>query len=84
MISLPDNAHVMPPLVVENESDMLLAITSAGRMLMFPVSDLPELSKGKGNKIINIPSAEAAKVKMARASLHSAAAEHADHSCRQA
>ncbi|EPF6065482.1 TPA: DNA topoisomerase IV subunit A [Enterobacter cloacae] len=61
LISLPDNAHVMPPLVVENESDMLLAITSAGRMLMFPVSDLPELSKGKGNKIINIPSAEAAK-----------------------
>ena len=51
----------MTPLVIENESDMLLAITSAGRMLMFPVSDLPELSKGKGNKIINIPSAEAAK-----------------------
>jgi topoisomerase-4 subunit A len=47
--------------VIENESDMLLAITTAGRMLMFPVSDLPELSKGKGNKIINIPSAEAAK-----------------------
>jgi topoisomerase-4 subunit A len=61
LISLPDNAHVMPPLVIENESDMLLAITTAGRMLMFPVSDLPELSKGKGNKIINIPSAEAAK-----------------------
>jgi topoisomerase-4 subunit A len=51
----------MAPLVIENESDMLLAITTAGRMLMFPVSDLPELSKGKGNKIINIPSAEAAK-----------------------
>ena len=61
LISLPDNAHVMPPLVVENDSDMLLAITAAGRMLMFPVSDLPELSKGKGNKIISIPSAEAAK-----------------------
>ncbi len=61
LISLPDNAHVMPPLIVENESDMLLAISQAGRMLMFPVSDLPELSKGKGNKIINIPSAEAAK-----------------------
>ena len=61
LISLPDNAHVMPPLIIENESDMLLAITAAGRMLMFPVSDLPELSKGKGNKIISIPSAEAAK-----------------------
>ena len=60
LISLPDNAHVMPPLVIEDESDMLLAITAAGRMLMFPVSDLPQLSKGKGNKIINIPSAEAA------------------------
>lgn len=50
----------MPPLVIEDESDMLLAITAAGRMLMFPVSDLPQLSKGKGNKIISIPSAEAA------------------------
>lgn len=40
---------------------MLLAITQAGRMLMFPVDSLPQLSKGKGNKIINIPSAEAAK-----------------------
>lgn len=31
---------------------------------MFPVSDLPQLSKGKGNKIINIPSAEAARGEM--------------------
>lgn len=60
LITLPDNAHVMPPLVIEDESDMLLAITAAGRMLMFPVSDLPQLSKGKGNKIISIPAAEAA------------------------
>ena len=26
-------------------------------MLMFPLSELPELAKGKGNKIINIPTA---------------------------
>jgi topoisomerase-4 subunit A len=61
LITLPDNAQVMPPLVIEDESDMLLAITQAGRMLMFPLSDLPQLSKGKGNKIIGIPSADAAK-----------------------
>ncbi|MGQ7149517.1 DJ-1/PfpI family protein [Escherichia coli] len=61
LITLPENAHVMPPVVIEDASDMLLAITQAGRMLMFPVSDLPQLSKGKGNKIINIPSAEAAR-----------------------
>jgi len=68
LISLPDNARVMAPLVIENESDMLLAISitsgaitrAAGRMLMFPLSDLPQLSKGKGNKIINISAAEAA------------------------
>ena len=28
-------------------------------MLLFPLRDLPSLSKGKGNKIINIPSAKA-------------------------
>ena len=61
LITLPENARVMQPVVIEDETDMLLAITQAGRMLMFPVSDLPQLSKGKGNKIINIPSAEAAK-----------------------
>jgi len=60
LISLPENARVMTPLVIENESDMLLAISAAGRMLMFPLSDLPQLSKGKGNKIINIPTADAA------------------------
>lgn len=60
MITLPENAQVMPPAVIEDETDTLLAITRAGRMLMFPVSDLPQLSKGKGNKIIGIPSADAA------------------------
>ncbi|SQA99428.1 DNA topoisomerase 4 subunit A [Cedecea neteri] len=61
LISLPDNARVLAPLEIHSADDMLLAITAAGRMLMFPVSDLPELSKGKGNKIISIPAAEAAK-----------------------
>ena len=36
-----------------------MAITTEGRMLVFPVKNLPVLSKGKGNKIINIPSAKA-------------------------
>ncbi|NDJ56330.1 DNA topoisomerase IV subunit A [Enterobacteriaceae bacterium 4M9] len=60
LISLPENARVLPPLEIHNDDDMLLAITAAGRMLMFPVGELPQLSKGKGNKIISIPSAEAA------------------------
>ncbi|EQC00650.1 DNA topoisomerase IV subunit A [Photorhabdus temperata] len=58
LITLPEKAGVMTPLEINNaQDDMLLAITSAGRMLMFPVADLPQLSKGKGNKIISVQSA---------------------------
>lgn len=61
LINLPDNAKILAPIELNNEQeDMLLAITKAGRMLMFPVADLPQLSKGKGNKIINITGAQAA------------------------
>ncbi|KEY59597.1 DNA topoisomerase IV subunit A [Serratia sp. DD3] len=60
MITLPDNASVLPPMVINSDDDMLLSISTAGRMLLFPVADLPQLSKGKGNKIISIPAAQAA------------------------
>lgn len=61
LITLPNNSKVLAPLEVNNEQqDLLLAITNAGRMLIFPVSDLPQLSKGKGNKIINIAAAQSA------------------------
>ncbi|MBP6122989.1 MULTISPECIES: DNA topoisomerase IV subunit A [Providencia] len=61
LISLPENAKVLAPIELHNEQeDLLLAITKAGRMLIFPVADLPQLSKGKGNKIINITGAQAA------------------------
>lgn len=60
LISLPDNARVLAPLDVNSEEDLLLTITAAGRMLLFPVGDLPQLSKGKGNKIISISAAQAA------------------------
>ncbi len=59
LISLPENARVLPPLSLQENKNLLVALTSAGRMLIFPVQDLPELSKGKGNKIISIPAANA-------------------------
>jgi topoisomerase-4 subunit A len=60
LLTLPPNAKVLPPQPINNlETDSVLAITSEGRMLIFPVKDLPELAKGKGNKIINIASARA-------------------------
>jgi topoisomerase-4 subunit A len=61
LLSLPGNAKVMPPLKVNDQEDaMLLVVTEVGRLLLFPVGDLPQLSKGKGNKIISIAAADAA------------------------
>lgn len=59
LISLPENARVLPPLKLTNETALLVALTSAGRMLIFPAKDLPSLAKGKGNKIVTIPAANA-------------------------
>ncbi|MDO6473829.1 DNA topoisomerase IV subunit A [Alteromonas sp. 1_MG-2023] len=59
-LSLPSAAKVITPQRVNDiESDWCLAISNEGRMLLFPLRDLPSLAKGKGNKIINIPSAKA-------------------------
>jgi len=43
--------------VAEYEDCYVAAVTNEGRMLMFPLAELPQLARGKGNKIINIPSA---------------------------
>ena len=59
LISLPENAKVLAPLILLKPSALLVALTSVGRMLIFPVQDLPVLSKGKGNKIVNISAANA-------------------------
>lgn len=58
IINLPDNATVLPPLTLTSDKDLLLAITTSGRMILFPVNDLPELTKGKGNKIVSLAKTE--------------------------
>ncbi|MGP1947269.1 MAG: DNA topoisomerase IV subunit A [Arsenophonus sp. NC-PG7-MAG3] len=61
LITLSNNAKVLAPLEVNNEQqDLLLAISKAGRMLIFPVIELSYLSKGRGNKIINIAATQSA------------------------
>jgi len=56
LLSLPSGALVVPPKPLGNrEEDWLAAVTTEGRLLLFPVRDLPQLGKGKGNKIIGIP-----------------------------
>ncbi|MBD7922788.1 DNA topoisomerase IV subunit A [Xanthomonas sp. CFBP 8703] len=59
MLNLTPNAKVLTPASVSNlDTDRIVAVTSAGHLLAFPIADLPELDKGKGNKIIDIPKAK--------------------------
>ncbi|MCW5584529.1 MAG: DNA topoisomerase IV subunit A [Chromatiales bacterium] len=55
-LSLPSGARVLRPSpITDADTDRLVAVTSDGRMLVIPANDLPELTRGKGNKIIGIP-----------------------------
>src|SRR5699024_10962441 len=57
-INLPDDAHVLTPVIsAEPARDRIVVVTTQGHLLMFSVAELPELDKGKGNKLIEIPKA---------------------------
>jgi topoisomerase-4 subunit A len=57
-LSLPKGARVLPPKLFEKVDDTwLTAVSNEGRLLVFPISELPKLARGKGNKILSIPSA---------------------------
>ena len=45
----------MHPALISNDTDLLAVATLQGRLLIFPVLELPALVKGKGNKLIQIP-----------------------------
>jgi len=56
-LSVPKGALVLPPMeVVDINSDRIAAITLDGHLLITPLCELPQLTKGKGNKIIGVPS----------------------------
>ncbi|MBF0467899.1 MAG: DNA topoisomerase IV subunit A [Desulfamplus sp.] len=59
--TLTGDAVLMPPVYIGSaETDLIIAITTAGRCIIFPVSEMPRIEKGKGNKIIGIPARELA------------------------
>ena len=59
MLSLTTGAGVLQPAPVKSvDEDRIVVVTTAGHLLAFPVGELPELDKGKGNKLINIPKAK--------------------------
>ena len=57
-ISLPSGAKALAPAAINSNSDYVAVATLQGRLLIFPVLELPALSKGKGNKLIQIKPAD--------------------------
>jgi topoisomerase-4 subunit A len=59
VLKLAENASVLNPGIVNHPvSDLAAVVTNTGQLLIFPVKDLPELPRGKGNKMINIPASK--------------------------
>jgi topoisomerase-4 subunit A len=61
VLKVPEGCGVVTPAPVGTNPDALLcAVSSEGKMLAFPVKDLPELPRGKGNKIFGLSSKKVA------------------------
>lgn len=59
-VNLPENSRMlMPRLVQDKETQLVACLTNIGRLLIFGAADVPVLSRGKGNKLVSIPSAKA-------------------------
>ncbi|WP_111655618.1 DNA topoisomerase IV subunit A [Isoalcanivorax indicus] len=58
VLTVPKGARVLAPQPVRRvEDDLIAVLSNEGRLLVFPVSELPEMPRGKGNKMMSIPSA---------------------------
>ena len=60
VLSVPEGALVLAPASVPAPKSLVAVATNEGRLLVFPVADVPEMPRGKGNKLFNIPGAKAA------------------------
>jgi topoisomerase-4 subunit A len=58
VLSVPDGARVLPPVPVTDPNSLVAVASNEGRLLVFQIADVPELPKGKGNKLFNVPAKE--------------------------
>ncbi|RLA11622.1 MAG: DNA topoisomerase IV subunit A, partial [Gammaproteobacteria bacterium] len=60
LLKLPAGAQVMSPCLIQNaDTDRVACVSEDGRLLLFSVDELPELSRGKGVKLLNLPKPKA-------------------------
>ena len=59
VVSLRRESKLLPPVIVNDyETDLIAAVSTIGRLLIFQLNELPVLARGKGLKIIQIPPAK--------------------------
>jgi topoisomerase IV subunit A len=59
VLTVPENAQVLVPAPVLSPDSLVAAVSSEGKLLVFKVSDVPEMPRGKGNKLYDIPGKKA-------------------------
>jgi topoisomerase-4 subunit A len=60
VLNVPDGALALPPASVPSPDSLVAVVGSEGKMLAFPVAEAPEMPRGKGNKLYDIPTKRAA------------------------
>ena len=60
VLTVPANSLVLPPAFVASPEALVCVASSEGKMLAFKVADVPEMPRGKGNKLFDIPGKKAA------------------------
>ncbi|MGH8306573.1 MAG: DNA topoisomerase IV subunit A, partial [Steroidobacteraceae bacterium] len=59
VLNVPENAHVLAPAPVPSADSLVAVVSSEGKLLAFPVGEVPEMPRGKGNKLYDIPGKKA-------------------------
>jgi topoisomerase-4 subunit A len=59
ILTVPEKSQVLPPVPVPTADSLVAVVNTEGKLLVFPASDVPELAKGKGNKLFGIPGKKA-------------------------
>ncbi len=54
VLSVPKGERLLRPVPIK-EDDWVMVVTNEPKMLIFAATELPELTKGKGNKLISLP-----------------------------
>jgi topoisomerase IV subunit A len=59
VLSVPENAQVLAPAAVASADSLVAVVSSEGKLLAFKVDEVPEMPRGKGNKLYDIPGKKA-------------------------